>query len=322
VIHARGLVKRYGRRNARAVDGLDLDVPSGAIYGFIGQNGAGKTTTIRMLATLIVPDSGEASVAGVDVLRHPALARVKVGYMPDFFGVYDDLKVDEYLDFYAHLHGISGPGLPGLRNKLLELVDLGPKRGEYVEALSRGMQQRLCLARALIHDPDVLLLDEPASGLDPIARVEMRELLKELGRMGKTILISSHILSELTDLCTHVGIVANGHMLREGPLADVLWAVERPGYVLRVLEPPALAASILQSLDGIGAISIDDETQDVHFRCDGGAEMAAAAVTAIVAAGLRIARFGEVEGSLEAAFVRLARDDAAAADTVGNGVAA
>jgi ABC-2 type transport system ATP-binding protein len=150
----------------------------------------------------------------------------------------------------------------------------------------------------------------------------MRELLKELGRMGKTILISSHILSELTDLCTHVGIVANGHMLREGPLAEVLWAVERPGYVLRVLEAPEAAASVLQDLDGIGAISIDDETREVHFRCDGGAETAAAAVTAVVAAGLRVARFGEVEGSLEAAFVRLARDEAAGADTATVGGAA
>src|SRR5919197_3564863 len=142
--------------------------------------------------------------------------------MPDFFVVFDDLKVDEYLDFYAHLHGVGGPGLPQLRDKLLELVDLGSKRTEYVEALSRGMQQRLCLARALIHDPDVLLLVEPASGLDPIARVEMRELLKELGRMGKTILISSHILSELRDLCTHVGIVAGGRLVREGPVGELL----------------------------------------------------------------------------------------------------
>jgi ABC-2 type transport system ATP-binding protein len=261
------------------------------------------------LSTLIVPDSGDAEVAGVDVLRRPAQARVGVGYMPDFFGVYDDLKVDEYLDFYGHLHGIRGPGLVRLRNKLLDLVDLGPKRGEYVEALSRGMQQRLCLARALIHDPDVLLLDEPASGLDPIARVEMRELLKELGRMGKTILISSHILSELTDLCTHVGIVANGRMLREGPLADVLWAVERPGYTLRVLEPPEQAAVVLESVAGVGAIEVDGEAGEVRFRCEGGAEAASAAVAAVVAAGLRLARFGELEGSLEATFVRLTRDE-------------
>jgi ABC-2 type transport system ATP-binding protein len=317
VISVRGLTKRYGRRRV-ALDGLDLEVPSGAIYGFIGQNGAGKTTTIRTLATLLVPDEGEADVAGIDVLRHPAEARARLGYMPDFFGVYDDLKVDEYLDFYAHLHGVGGPGLPGLRDKLLELVDLLPRRNDYVSALSRGMQQRLCLARALVHDPDVLLLDEPASGLDPIARVDMRELLKELGRMGKTILISSHILSELTDLCTHVGIVANGRMLRQGALGDVLWAVERPGFVLRVIEPADAAARVLQALPGVGAIEVDDESGDVHFRCEGGAQEAAEVVAAIVASGLHLARFGEAEGSLEAAFVHLAREAAGAAGSPGN----
>jgi ABC-2 type transport system ATP-binding protein len=308
VIRVRDLHKQYGR-GTRALNGLDMDVPSGAIYGFIGQNGAGKTTTIRTLATLIAPDSGSAIVDDVDVIRQPMEARRHIGYMPDFFGVYDDLRVDEYLDFYAHLHGVSGPGLSDLRNKLLELVDLGSKRSAYVETLSRGMQQRLCLARALIHDPDVLLLDEPASGLDPIARVDMRELLKELGRMGKTILISSHILSELTDLCTHVGIVAGGRMLREGPLSEVLWAVETPTYLLRVLESSDHAAAVLASLAGVRDVDVESETGEIHFRC-GGDVAAADAVAALVGSGLHLARFGQVEGSLEATFVRLAREEA------------
>jgi len=308
VIRVRGLHKQYGR-GTRALNGLDMDVPSGAIYGFIGQNGAGKTTTISTLATLIAPDSGSAVVDDIDVIRQPMEARRHMGYMPDFFGVYDDLRVDEYLDFYAHLHGISGPGLSDLRNKLLELVDLSSKRSAYVETLSRGMQQRLCLARALIHDPDVLLLDEPASGLDPIARVDMRELLKELGRMGKTILISSHILSELTDLCTHVGIVAGGRMLREGLLSDVLWAVETPTYLLRVLESPDQAAAVLASLPGVRDVDVEPDTGEVHFRCEGD-EAAADAVAALVDSGLHLARFGQVEGSLEATFVRLAREEA------------
>jgi ABC-2 type transport system ATP-binding protein len=307
MIRARGLRKQYGR-GTRALDGLDMYVPSGAIYGFIGQNGAGKTTTIRTLATLIAPDDGVAEVDDIDVVRHPSEARRRIGYMPDFFGVYDDLRVDEYLDFYAHLHGIQGPGVEALRNKLLELVDLGSRRTAYVETLSRGMQQRLCLARALIHDPDVLLLDEPASGLDPIARVEMRELLKELGRMGKTILISSHILSELTDLCTHVGIVAGGRMLREGPLVEVLRAVERPTYVVRVLEPAARAASVLSGLSGVDDVTLDDDAEDVPFRCEGGAEAASDVAAALLRAGLHLAHFGEVEGSLEATFVKLARE--------------
>jgi ABC-2 type transport system ATP-binding protein len=301
-----GLRKRYGR--VTALDGLSLTVPAGAIYGFIGQNGAGKTTTLRVLATLIVPDAGEAEVAGADVLRRPSEVRRLMGYMPDFFGVYDDLKVAEYLDFYAALHGVRGAPAASLRDSLLELVDLGHKRDEYVEGLSRGMQQRLCLARALIHDPQVLLLDEPASGLDPVARVEMRELLKELGRMGKTILISSHILSELADLCTHVGIVASGRLVQEGPVAELLWAAERPGYLLRVLRDPERAAAVLEGLPGVCAVATTAD--GIRFHYDGGAEGAAGALAAVVQDGIPVIRFTELQGSLEATFLRLARDGA------------
>jgi ABC-2 type transport system ATP-binding protein len=305
MIRTDSLVEQYGR--VRALDGLSLNVPTGSIYGFIGQNGAGKTTTLRVLATLLLPDEGQAEVAGVDVLRRPFEVRRVVGYMPDFFGVYDDLKVGEYLEFYASLHGMRGPAAVSLRDNLLDLVDLAHKRDEYVEGLSRGMQQRLCLARALIHDPQVLLLDEPASGLDPVARVEMRELLKELGRMGKTILISSHILSELADLCTHVGIIAAGKLVREGTVQDVLWAAERQGYRLRVLRDAERAAALLEAVPGIGAVSVEDG--EVRFHCEGGAETAAAALAVVVGGGVPVARFSEVENSLEATFLRLARED-------------
>ncbi len=306
MIRVRGLLKRYGR--VRALDGLDLTVPSGAIYGFIGQNGAGKTTTLRILATLLLPDGGEAEVAGTDVLRHPYEVRRLVGYMPDFFGVYDDLKVGEYLELYGALHGVRGDAAASLRDSLLELVDLAHKRDEYVEALSRGMQQRLCLARALIHDPQVLLLDEPASGLDPMARVEMRELLKELGRMGKTILISSHILSELADLCTHVGVIASGKMVREGPVRELLWAAGTPAYSLRVLRDAERAALALETVPGVGSISAGDG--EIRFHCEGGVDVAAAALAAVVGAGVLVARFAEEENSLEATFLRLARNGA------------
>jgi ABC-2 type transport system ATP-binding protein len=317
MIRVHGLQKRYGR--TKALDGLSLNVPQGAIYGLIGQNGAGKTTTIRVLATLMAPDAGEAAIAGADVLRRPRDVRRLMGYMPDFFGVYDDLRVGEYMEFHASLHGVRGTAAAQLRDSLLDLVDLGPKREEYVEALSRGMQQRLCLARALIHDPQVLLLDEPASGLDPVARVEMRELLKELGRMGKTILISSHILSELADLCSHVGIMAAGLMVREGSIADLLWA-ERPAYVLRVLGQAAPAAAILRALPGIGGLSVDGE--ECRFHSEDGAAGAAAALAAVVAAGVPVIRFSEVENSLEAAFVQIARQSGSG-DGLGsqNGVA-
>jgi ABC-2 type transport system ATP-binding protein len=305
MIRASGLRKRFGR--VKALDSLDLNVPTGAIYGFIGQNGAGKTTTIRVLATLALPDDGAAEVAGVDVLRRPHEARRLIGFMPDFFGVYDDLKVGEYLEFYASLHGVRGAAAASLRDNLLELVDLAHKRDEYVEGLSRGMQQRLCLARALIHDPQVLLLDEPASGLDPVARVEMRELLKELGRMGKTILISSHILTELADLCTHVGMVASGRLVREGPVGELLWVAERPAYLLRVLRDADRAAAILGGVPGVGAVATTED--GVQFHSENGAETAAAALAAVVGAGIQVIRFVEAENSLEATFMRLARAD-------------
>lgn len=308
MIEVTALRKRYGR--VTALDGVDLSVPAGAIYGLIGQNGAGKTTTIRVLATLMPPDEGLVRVAGVDALRRPAEVRGLVGYVPDFFGVYEDLKVSEYLDFYASLHGLEGRSARRLRDDLLDLVDLTPKRGEYVEALSRGMQQRLCLARALIHDPRLLLLDEPASGLDPVARVEMRELLKELGRLGKTILISSHILSELADLCTHVGIMAEGRMLREGPIAELLWAAERPEYSLRVLRDVERAAAVLESVPGVSGVAVLEG--EIRFRCAKGAEAAASALAAVVAEGIPVGRFVEVETTLESTFVRLARGGVAA----------
>jgi ABC-2 type transport system ATP-binding protein len=330
MIRATGLVKRFGR--ARALDGLDLHVPAGAIYGLIGENGAGKTSTLRILATLSLPDAGTAEVAGADVLSRPDDVRRRVGYMPDFFGIYDDLKVGEYLDFYASLYGVRGPAAARLRDDLLELVDLGSKREDYVEHLSRGMQQRLCLARALVHDPQVLLLDEPASGLDPVARVELRELLKELGRMGKTVVISSHILSELADLCSHVGFVAGGRVLREGRVEEVLRgvrlpspdgpdgpgglqegpaeALSRPWYVLRVLRDAERAGAALERVPAVTRVATGPE--EVRFECDGGAEGAAAALAAVVAEGVPVVRFAEAEqprhgSDLESVFLQLAR---------------
>lgn len=304
MIQVCGLRKRYGR--VQALDGLDLTVPKGAIYGFIGQNGAGKSTTMRVLATLMLPDSGHAEVCGADVLRSPMEVRRLVGYMPDFFGVYDDLTAGEYLEFYASLHGFKGAKGERLRDDLLELVDLADKRQEFVEGLSRGMQQRLCLARTLIHDPQVLLLDEPASGLDPVARNEMRDLLKELTRMGKTILISSHILSEMADLCTHVGMLAHGRLVREGTVTEALYASASPAYQVRVLRQPDQAAAVLEAVQGIEEVQLDE--QGVRFRCDAGPEVVAEALEALVQAGLKVSRLAEVERSLEETFIQLARE--------------
>lgn len=305
MIRVEGLEKRYGR--TRALDGLDLEVPEGAIYGFIGQNGAGKTTTLRILATLLVPDGGTAKVGGYDVVRRRMEVRRLIGYMPDFFGVYDDLRVSEYLEFYAGTQGIRGSRARQLRDQLLELVDLADKRDEYVEGLSRGMQQRLCLARALIHDPAVLLLDEPASGLDPLARVEMRELLKELGRLGKTIVISSHILSELADMCTHIGMVHAGRLVRQGPVAQMLQESRSTTLVLHVLRDAERAAAVLEEIGGVSGVTVEDGM--VEFRFEGDAEGLAQTLAAVISAGVPVVRFAEAGGKLEDVFLRLAREE-------------
>ncbi len=319
MIEVRGLTKRYGR--TEALRGLTFRVPAGSIYGFIGQNGAGKTTTLRILATLLPPGDGEALVGGYDVVRRPSEVRRLIGYMPDFFGVYDDLRVSEYLDFYADAHGVRGPAARRLRDDLLELVDLAHKRDAYVNDLSRGMQQRLCLARALVHDPAVLLLDEPASGLDPLARVEMRALLRELQAMGKTILISSHILSELADFCTHIGVVAHGRMLRQGTLDEVLRDSRERRLRIRVLPADGgsgaeraaadgaregdRAAQILAAVPGVRAVSVTGPQLEVAF--DGGPEAVAALLETLVRSGVRVVSFSETAGSLEDAFLRLTK---------------
>jgi ABC-2 type transport system ATP-binding protein len=223
MIAVENLHKAYGDRVA--LDEVTFTVPKGEIFGFVGPNGAGKTTTIRILATLSSADAGEATVGGIPVHEAPADVRNLIGYMPDFFGVYDRLTSAEYLEFYAACHGVPRRKRAAVARELLELVDLSDRRDAQVDTLSRGMKQRLGLARALVHDPAVLLLDEPASGLDPRARVEMKELIRELSRMGKTILISSHILPELEELCTWVGFIDGGRMAAAGPMAEVRDAV-------------------------------------------------------------------------------------------------
>ena len=214
-----GLHKRFGKFTA--VDGLSLEVPAGSVYGLIGPNGAGKTTTFAVIASLLTPSSGRVSVLGHDPVASPREVRRVLGYMPDTLGVYADLDVDEYLRFFAAAYKIPARAHPGLLDGLLELVALESKRTARVDSLSRGMKQRLSLARALIHDPEVLILDEPASGLDPRARSELRALLTQLSEMGKTIVISSHILAEIEDVCSHIAIMQSGRILASGRTAEV-----------------------------------------------------------------------------------------------------
>jgi ABC-2 type transport system ATP-binding protein len=250
LVDIRNLSKQYGKFTA--LQDLTLTIERGAIYGFIGPNGAGKTTTMRILATLLEPTSGDAWVAGHPISGDPRPVRASIGYMPDFFGVYDNMKVWEYLDFFAASYQVPAARRPALITDLLTLVDLGTKRENFVEELSRGMKQRLALARTLVHDPDLLILDEPASGLDPRARIELRELLKELRLLGKTILISSHILTELAEMCTHIGIIERGHLLVSGEVAAILQRLQPTRSLLvRVLGRGAQALALIQQLPGV-----------------------------------------------------------------------
>jgi ABC-2 type transport system ATP-binding protein len=250
IVETRDLTRRYG--SMIALDQLNLEIPQGAIFGFIGPNGAGKTTTMRILTTLLPASGGEAWVAGHSVLKDPLGVRKVVGFMPDFFGVYDNMKVWEYLDFFGRSYNVSATRRASMIGELLNLVDLGHKRDEFVMTLSRGMKQRLSLARTMIHDPALLILDEPASGLDPRARIELRELLKELRALGKTVMISSHILTELAEMCTHIAIIERGRLLAAGDVQTILRSLQPHRTLeLRVLQGAERAEELLRGYAGI-----------------------------------------------------------------------
>jgi ABC-2 type transport system ATP-binding protein len=310
IVRATGLVKRYDA--TVAVAGLDLDVEEGEIFGLVGPNGAGKTTTLRILATLLAPTSGDAEIAGISVRRDPNAVRRVIGFMPDVFGVYDDMKVWEYLDFFARCYGISPAKRQQMIADLLDLVDLGDRRDSYVQGLSRGMQQRLCLAHTLVHDPQVLLLDEPASGLDPRARVELRELLRELRSLGKTIVISSHILPELEELCTSVAIVDRGQVLAQGRVADIERRL-RVGAVLRVRvlgDQPAREAArahFAAQPDVASATLLEDGTIEIGFRGDD--EGTARLLASAIRADLAIVTFARAASDLEELFLQVTARD-------------
>ncbi|TMC09406.1 MAG: ABC transporter ATP-binding protein [Chloroflexi bacterium] len=308
MISVESLHKEFGRRVA--LDEVSFTVPKGEIFGFVGPNGAGKTTTIRILATLSSADAGDATVAGIPVAEDPGEVRNLIGYMPDFFGVYDRLTSTEYLEFYAACHGVARRKRPAVARELLELVDLSDRRDVQVDTLSRGMKQRLGLARALVHDPAVLLLDEPASGLDPRARIEMKELIRELRRMGKTILISSHILPELEELCTWVGFIDNGRMAAAGPMAEVRDAVVS-GRRLRVEladageEEMARAEVILREHEGV----LDVERLPDHLEVTVGPQVVDDDLLALlVERKLRVRSFAVIPGDLSEVFMRLTKD--------------
>ena len=311
VVETRGLVKRYG--DHVAVNGIDLVVGASEIYGLVGPNGAGKTTTMKILATLLAPTAGEAYVTGIPVSADPLEVRRRIGYMPDFYGVYDDLRVWEYLDFFGRCYGVPARRRPTMTNDLLEIVGLTDKRHDYVENLSRGMRQRLCLAHTLVHDPALLILDEPASGLDPRARVEMRDICRELRAMGKTILVSSHILPELGEMCTGVAIIDRGLVLRAGRIGEIERSL-RATALLRIdlLGDDAAAAAAVTWLGTramVGDVLQVEATETGRVRLevpfDGGAEMQAELLRAMVEAGHRVVGYSQATSDLEEIFLKV-----------------
>lgn len=302
------LTKRYnvGGKTLLALNNLNLSIEEGDCFGFIGPNGAGKTTTIRILATLLQPTWGEARICNYVVGYESRKIRPLIGYVPDSFGAYEDMVVQEYLEFFAAAYDIHGARRNEMVEDVLNLTDLAYKRDAMVDSLSRGMQQRLSLARVLLHDPKVLLLDEPASGLDPRARIEIRELLKELKKMGKTILISSHILPELAELCNKVGIIERGELIFAGTVEQAMRKASM-GLVLhvKVSERQADAANLLRATPGIAGVAVDDGVMHVTMNSD---------VTdysfipeKLLGSGFRLTLMKEEDVNLETAFMRLTK---------------
>jgi ABC-2 type transport system ATP-binding protein len=304
VIETKDLTKKYG--DLFAVKSLDLKLDKGDVFGFIGPNGAGKTTTMRILATLLNPTWGEAYVCGYSIYVKPKEIRRVIGYMPDFFGVYDDMKVIEYLEFFAAAYRIKGPQRRKICDEVLELVDLGYKREALVTSLSRGMTQRLGLARVLLHDPQVLLLDEPASGLDPRARIEIRGLLKELRNMGKTIMVSSHILPELADICNKIGIIERGELLVNADVAEVMRQVRAQILLnVKVADDTEGAAALLAQHDAVEEVDVHNDIIMVTLK-PGILEYSDLA-TILVQAGHKLTMLKEDEINLETAFMALTK---------------
>jgi len=304
MIKTQDLTKAYGE--LKAINQLTLELDEGDLFGFIGPNGSGKTTTMRILATLLQPTWGEATVCGYSIYTHPKEIRRLIGYMPDFFGVYDDMKVIEYLEFFAAAYRIKGPTRRKVCNEVLDLVELGYKRDAFVTSLSRGMTQRLGLARVLLHDPKVLLLDEPASGLDPRARIEIRSLLKELRKLGKTIMVSSHILPELADICNKVGIIERGELLVSANVSDVMKQVrQRTLLHVGVVGDPAPAAKLLEQSKLVERIEIRDGRMLVTLAQ--GVEDYSDLPTLLIQAGHKLTVFKEDEINLETAFMVLTK---------------
>lgn len=302
MLEIKNLNKKYGKFTA--VDNLELNVAEGEIFGFVGPNGAGKTTTMKIICGLLSADSGEVIVDGVDAIKNSKKIKEKIGYMPDFFGVYDNLKVSEYLEFYASIYNINGKDRDKVCGDLLELVDLTSKKDSYVDSLSRGMKQRLCLARSLVHNPKLLVLDEPASGMDPRARYEMKEILRTLKDMNKTIIISSHILPELAELCSTIGIIERGKILLRGTVDEIMLKVYRnKGIKIRVQDKLEAAVTTLKEFPNVDNITTGENTIQAYF--EGGDEDMSNMLRTLVTRNIPVVSFSQLDGNLEDIFMKV-----------------
>ena len=302
MLEIENLYKYYG--SFAALDGLSFSIKEGELFGFVGPNGAGKTTTMRIICGLLKADGGQVCVDGTDALKDRRHLKDKIGYMPDFFGVYDNLKVMEYMEFYASIYGLTGLAARQLCMKLLDMVNLADKTGFYVDDLSRGMKQRLCLARCLIHDPKLLILDGPASGLDPRARFEMKEILKNLADMGKTILVSSHILPELSEMCTSIGIIQSGQMVLQGAVDEILAMIASANpLVITMMDQVEQTVAFLKKQPLVENLSYKDNVIRIDFKGDAWEE--AALLEALVDRQLPVRSFAREEGTLESLFMQI-----------------
>lgn len=307
MIRIESLSKKYGKH--AALSGIDLYIRKGSVFGFVGPNGAGKTTTMSILATLLKPTSGKAYVGDYEVTESPREVRQLIGYMPDFFGVYDNLKTTEYLEFYAGAYDIPKQKQSVLIRDLLNLVNLEEKSDSYVDLLSRGMKQRLALARCLVHDPEVLLLDEPASGLDPRARIELKGILKELGKMGKTILISSHILPELAEMCTDIGVIEAGKLVTVGKVEEIAHQVYGD-HLLKIEMLPGTSTEMMRHAAQLvksckGAIAVKQREQLLLVTFDGNAQDQSVILQKLVQEAIPVVSLAEDAGNLEDIFLAI-----------------
>lgn len=306
MVDIQGLTKKYG--SFTALDNLTLSLDEGVVFGFVGANGAGKSTTFSILSTLLAPTAGDALINGKSVVREAKEVRKQIGYMPDFFGVYDQLKADEYLDFYGASYGLPAAERKVLIPQLLELVNLTHKRYEYVDLLSRGMKQRLCLARSLIHDPKVLILDEPASGLDPRARVEMRDILKHLKSMGKTILISSHILPELAEMCDEIGVIDNGKLIAHGNVAQIQDQLQSDKRIIvKVMDEIEKARAFFEEDPLVSSIEVTHGKNEVAFNYRGKTRDQVNLLRKALLADIPIFSLTEEEKDLEDVFMAITK---------------